>query len=160
MNRYNINYHSLTSLLWQYNVARNLQSAFYNKDSNIKNQLYEIEKNAFDFEADCNNLISSDIFYIFDRLIFIYLSSMSFISSTYWQERVQRGVAEGGRGGGCNILLPPLFKNLSVFWQNVSVKLPDPVLSVNLEYFIIKNEIQNSINNQSGNQTLTDDAGF
>ena len=156
MNRYNINYHSLTSLLWQYNVVRNLQSAFYNKDSNIKNQLYEIEKNAFDFEADCNNLIYSDIFYIFDRLIFIYLSSMSFIPSTYFQERVQRGVAEGG----CNTLLPPLFKNLSVFWQNVSVKLPDPVLSVNLEYFIIKNEIQNSINNQSGNQTLTDDAGF
>ena len=100
MDIYNTNYHSLTSLLWQYNVVRNLQSAFYNKDSNIKNQLYEIEKNAFDFEADCNNLISSDIFYIFDRLIFIYLSSMSFISSTYWQERVQRGVAEGGRGGG------------------------------------------------------------
>ena len=30
-------------------------------------------------------------------------------------------------------------------WQNVSVKFPDQMLSVNLEYFIIKNKMQNSI---------------
>ena len=41
-----------------------------------------------------------------------------------------------------------LFLNLLVFWQNVSVKFPDPMLSVNLEYFI-KNEMQISINIQS-----------
>ena len=29
-------------------------------------------------------------------------------------------------------------KNLLVFWQNASVKFPDAMLSVNLEYFIIK----------------------
>ena len=41
------------------------------------------------------------------------------------------------------------------------VKFPDPVLTVNLEYFIIKNEMQNSINIQSRrNQTFTDDDGF
>ena len=96
MNRYNINYHSLTSLLWQYNVARNLQSAFYNKDSNIKNQLYEIEKNAFDFEADCNNLIYSDIFYIFDRLIFIYLSSMSLYPPLISKNASSGGLRRGG----------------------------------------------------------------
>ena len=33
--------------------------------------------------------------------------------------------------------------------QNVSVKFRDPMLSVNLEYFIIKNEMQISINIQS-----------
>ena len=59
---------------------------------------------------------------------------------------------------GCNTppLPPPpqhththtLFLNLLVFWQNVSVKFPDPMLSVNLEYFI-KNEMQISINIQS-----------
>ena len=37
---------------------------------------------------------------------------------------------------------PVLFKNLFVFSQNVSVKFPDPMLSVYLEYFIIKNEMQ------------------
>ena len=31
-----------------------------------------------------------------------------------------------------------IFINLSIFWQNVSVKLSNPMLSVNLEYFIIK----------------------
>ena len=56
---------------------------------------------------------------------------------------------------------PPLFKNLSVFWQNVSVKFPDPMLSVNLEYFTIKKEMRNSINIESRrNQTFTDDDGF
>ena len=35
------------------------------------------------------------------------------------------------------------------------------MLSVNLEYFIIKNEMQNSINIQSHrNQTFADDGGF
>ena len=43
----------------------------------------------------------------------------------------------------------------------MSVKFPDPMLLVNLEYFIIKNEMQNSINIQSrGNQTFTGDDGF
>ena len=45
----------------------------------------------------------------------------------------------------------------------MSIKFPDPMLSlsVNLEYFIIKNEMQNSINIQSRrNQTFTDDDGF
>ena len=48
---------------------------------------------------------------------------------------------------GCNT--HTLFLNLLVFWQNVSVKFRDPMLSVNLEYFIIKNEMQISINIQS-----------
>ena len=35
------------------------------------------------------------------------------------------------------------------------------MFSVNLEYFTIKNEMQNSINIQSGrNQTFTNDDGF
>ena len=33
-----------------------------------------------------------------------------------------------------------LFWNLSVFWQNVLLNLPGPVLSVNLEYFRIKTQ--------------------
>ena len=54
-----------------------------------------------------------------------------------------------------------VFCNLSVFWQNVLVKFPDLMLSVNLEYFIIKDEMQNSINIQSRrNQTFTGDGGF
>ena len=49
-----------------------------------------------------------------------------------------------------------LFWNLSVFWQDVLVKFPDPMLSVNLEYIMIKNKIQNSINIQCRrNQTFT-----
>ena len=49
-----------------------------------------------------------------------------------------------------------LFWNLSVFWQSVLVKFPDPMLSVNLEYVMIKNKIQNSINIQCRrNQTFT-----
>ena len=63
----------------------------------------------------------------------------------YTQGRVERGGV-----GGCNI--PPhahinththtntLFWNLSVFWQNVLLNLPGPVLSVNLEYFSIKTQ--------------------
>ena len=40
-------------------------------------------------------------------------------------------------------------------------KLCDSMLSVNLEYIVIKNEMQNSINIQSRrNQTFTDDNGF
>ena len=50
----------------------------------------------------------------------------------------------------------PLFWNLSVFWQDVLVKFPDPMLSVNLEYIMIKNKIQNYINIQCRrNQTFT-----
>ena len=53
-----------------------------------------------------------------------------------------------------------LFWNLSVFWQNVLVKFPDPMLSVNLEYIMIKNKIQNSINIQCRrNQTFTGNDG-
>ena len=49
-----------------------------------------------------------------------------------------------------------LFWNLSVFWQDVLVKFPDPMLSVNLEYIMIKSKIQNSINIQCRrNQTFT-----
>ena len=58
----------------------------------------------------------------------------------------------GGRGGlggwGLTSTPPPppththtthtVFWNLSVFWQNMSVKFPDPMLLVNLEYFIRK----------------------
>ena len=37
----------------------------------------------------------------------------------------------------------------------------DPILSVNLEYFIIKNKMQNSINIQSNrNQTFIGNGGF
>ena len=51
--------------------------------------------------------------------------------------------------------------NLSVFWQNVLVEYPNPMLLVNLEYFIIKKEMQNSINIQSRrNRTFTNDDGF
>ena len=43
----------------------------------------------------------------------------------------------------------------------MSVKFPDPMLLVNLEYFIIKSEMQNSINIQSRrNQTVTGDDDF
>ena len=49
-----------------------------------------------------------------------------------------------------------LFWNLSVLWQDVLVKFTDPMLSVNLEYIMIKNKIQNSINIQCRrNQTFT-----
>ena len=62
--------------------------------------------------------------------------------------------------GGCNTP-PPFFWNLSVFRQNASVKFPDLMLSVNLEYFGIKNEMQNSVNIQScRNQTVTGDGDF
>ena len=51
-----------------------------------------------------------------------------------------------------------LFWNLLVFWQNVSLKFSAPLLSVNLECFIIKNEMQNSISIQSRkDQTFTGD---
>ena len=67
----------------------------------------------------------------------------------------------GGGGGEGGVTPPPFFWSLLVFWQNVSVKLPDPMLPVNLEYFIIKNEMQNSINIQSRrNQTFTGNDGF
>ena len=75
---------------------------------------------------------------------------------------ILKGVSSGGKGCGGESNPPlPLFKNLSVFWQNMHVKFPDAMLSVNLEYFIIKNEMQNSINIQSHrNQTFADDGGF
>ena len=54
-----------------------------------------------------------------------------------------------------------LFWDLSVFWQNVLVNFPDPMLSVNLEYIIIKNKMQNSINIQCRrNQTFIGNDGF
>ena len=56
-------------------------------------------------------------------------------------------VGREGRGCACNT--PYLFWNLLVFWQNVSVKFPDLMLSVNLEFFIIKNKTKISINIQS-----------
>ena len=53
-----------------------------------------------------------------------------------------------------------LFWDLLVVSQNVLVKFPDTMLSVNLENFII-NEIQNSINIYfHRNQTFTGDDGF
>ena len=75
------------------------------------------------------------------------------------------GVSNKGCGGGSSTIPPPLahtpFLNLSLFWQNVSVKVPEPMLSVNLEYFIIKNEIQNSLNIQSRrNQIFINDDSF
>ena len=77
-----------------------------------------------------------------------------------------RACGATGCGGEEGVITPspsssPLFLNLSVFWQNMSVKFPGPMLSLNLEYFIIKNEMQNSINIQCRrNQTFTDDDGF
>ena len=38
-----------------------------------------------------------------------------------------------------------VFLNLLVFWQNWSIKFSDPMLSVNLDYFNIKNKMQNFI---------------
>ena len=79
------------------------------------------------------------------------------------------GVPSGGGGvqHRNNPTLPPLPTHTHTFFkfvgilQNVSVKFPDPMLSVNLEYFIIKNEMQNSINIQSRkNQTFTSDNGY
>ena len=56
------------------------------------------------------------------------------ITQGYWQ-----GHAKWGGSRGCvRGVTPPLFWNLSVFWQNVLVKFPDPMLSVNFDYFIIK----------------------
>ena len=83
--------------------------------------------------------------------------TVSFEKVFPWKQgRAERGVCGGG---GCNT--PYFFWNLSVFWQNKSVKFPEPMLSVTLEYFIIKNEMQNSINIQSRrNQTFTGDDGF
>ena len=53
--------------------------------------------------------------------------------------RAGRGVWGCGRGRGGAVWHPfPLFWHLSIFWQNVSVKFPDQMLSVYLEYFIIK----------------------
>ena len=59
---------------------------------------------------------------------------------------IPKGMSSGEVwGGGCN--LPPhththtthtVFWNLSVFWQNMSVKFPNQMLLVNLEHFIIK----------------------
>ena len=85
---------------------------------------------------------------------------MSYASDVTYQQRRAEWLCGGG--GGCYTRLPPsLFWNLLVFWQNVLVKFPDPMLSVNLEYFIIKNEMQNFINIQSRrNQTFTGDDGF
>ena len=67
--------------------------------------------------------------------------------------------------GGVTPPPPPsilqLFWDLSVFWQNVLVNFPDPMLSVNLEYIIIKNKMQNSINIQCRrNQTFIGNDGF
>ena len=67
-----------------------------------------------------------------------------------------KGVANGGLCGGCKC--PPIFWNVSVFWKNVSVKFPDPMLPVDLEYFIIKNEMQNVQSHR--NQTFTSNDGF
>ena len=71
-----------------------------------------------------------------------------------WTRACRAGAVGGER-------LPQLSWSFSEFWQNMSVKFPDPILSVNLEYFIIKNEMQNSINVQSlRNQTFTGDDGI
>ena len=53
------------------------------------------------------------------------------------------------------------FWNLSVFLTKCVEKFPDLMLSINLEYFLRKNEIQDSIIIQSSrNQTVTGDDGF
>ena len=67
----------------------------------------------------------------------------------YISDVIPKGMLSGEVWGeGCNLLPPPphththtthtVFWNLSVFWQNMSVKFPDPMLLVNLEYFIRK----------------------
>ena len=51
--------------------------------------------------------------------------------------------------------------NLSVFDKNLSVKFPNLMLLVNLKYFVMKNDMQDSINIQSRrNQNVTSDDGF
>ena len=56
---------------------------------------------------------------------------------------------------------PPLVWNLLVFSQNMSVIFPDPMWSVNLEYFITKSQMQSSNNIQScRNQTFTSNDSF
>ena len=53
------------------------------------------------------------------------------------------------------------FWNLSVFLTKCVEKFPDLMLSINLEYFLTKNEVQDSIIIQSSrNQTVTGDDGF
>ena len=60
-------------------------------------------------------------------------------------------------GGGCYTGI----WNLSVFDKNLSVKFPDLMLLVNLKYFVMKNDMQDSINTQSRrNQTVTSADGF
>ena len=83
----------------------------------------------------------------------------------YHNEINSKGMSSGGVQEGVwhpDTPLPPHFLQiLSVFQQNDPVKLIDPMLLVNLEYFIIKNEMQNSINIQSHrNQTFTDNDVF
>ena len=68
----------------------------------------------------------------------------------YISDVIPKGMLSGeGLGGGGVTPSPPpppththtthtVFWNLSVFWQNMSVKFPDPMLLVNLEYFIRK----------------------
>ena len=69
------------------------------------------------------------------------------LTGFYRETYVIKGVSSGG------------FTNRPLFW-NVSVTFTDPMLSINLEYFIL-NEMQNSLNIQSRrNQTFTDDDSF
>ena len=49
----------------------------------------------------------------------------------------------------------PLFLNLPLFWQKMSVNFPDPLLSVYLKYFIIKINIQSR-----RDQTFAGEDGF
>ena len=67
-----------------------------------------------------------------------------------------------GGGEGCNTPPPTFLESVGILTKCVGkIFWSDPMLSVNWEYFIIKNEMQNSINIESRrNQTFTDDDDF
>ena len=67
-----------------------------------------------------------------------------------------------GECRGCNTSPPPPnFLEFVGILTKCVVTFPDLMLSVNLEYFVIKNKMQNPFNIQSRiNQTVTGDEGF
>ena len=80
--------------------------------------------------------------------VLLNLFSLNVQKSAYWRISYMIPVLESLMHDSCvkKYLGASSGSNLSLFFQNVSVECPDPMLLVNLEYFIVKNEMQNSIN--------------